>query len=162
MFNLIITEESKANLATMSVSNKDLNGNEYKTDVTYLPDSIRISFDTLEKLSKCTPKDLALYTAIFRFIHNKENVVHVSRTKLMEYASIDKSAISRGIKRLIELKLIVLIDKDTYMIPIDTAYKGNLDLMIKRHEDHIAYEEAIRMEDEARELAHRRKKKNSN
>lgn len=61
---------------------------------------------------------------------------------------LDKGTISKSIKVLIENNFIELIGKDTYKIPIDQTYKGNLNAIIKKDIDNKKKIEEYNKEEE--------------
>ena len=128
----MIKDEEISALGIMEVRDKDDDGNYYRKSVSYLKDSIRITITTALKLGSCSKAAYFIYFAIVNRLNKYDYEVKVTRSDIKSATGFSDASISRGIGELIDEKIIELIDKDTYHIPINQCVKGNVNKIIAK------------------------------
>lgn len=151
-YALYIEDDTLNNIDCMFVTDIDDNGVRYAKSVSYLSESVRLSINTLIKLQQCSKSAYSLYIALLYKLCNNTNVINIDTKALKSILGYSDSVISRA---KVELKNAGLIEiskeyKDTYIIPIDTAYKGNLNKMIEKHKERKAELERLELEEKER------------
>lgn len=152
MNKICIRNDTLDNIDCMELVDIDDNGVRYTKSIAYLSKSVRLSIDTLVKLQSCSKGAYSLYIVLLYKLCNNTNVITISNKTLKSIIGCSDSVISRSKAELKELKLIEISEenKDTYIIPIYTAYKGNLNKMIQKYKENKA--ELERIEKEEREF----------
>lgn len=132
-----IKDEELNSIDFMALTDIDDNGVRYNKLVYYLSKSARLKIETLSAICECKPVEsvLKVYVTLLAKLENNHTVVTISRKDIKQYTDLSDATVSRSIQSLVNAKLIEVIDKDTYQIPIDTCYKGNLNVIIKKHKD---------------------------
>lgn len=150
---LCIRSDTLNNIDCMELVDIDDNGIRYTKSVSYLAKSVRLSLDTLVKLQSCSKGAYSMYIVLLHKLCKDTNVVTISNKELKEIIGCSDSVISRSKDELKEAKLIEISEdnKYTYIIPIDKAYKGNLNKMIQKYKEYKAEEERIAKEEQEKE-----------
>lgn len=151
MFKIHIEDDELNNVDCMTISEKDDNGVQYTKKISYLAKSVRLSIDTLIKLQSCSKSANSLYILLLCKLVKDTNVVTISNKELKEITGYSDSVISRAKEELVNLGLIKLSKeyKYTYILPIDKAYKGNLNKIIHKYKEQQAELERIKEEEKA-------------
>ena len=151
MINKIcIRDDTLNNIDNMELIDIDDKGVRYTKSISYLSKSVRLSIDTLVKLQQCTKSAYSLYVVLLYKLCNNTNVITINNKTLKSIIGCSDSVISRAKTELKNIGLIEMSEehKDTYIIPIDTAYKGNLNKMIQKHNEAKAEIERIEKEEQ--------------
>lgn len=148
---IYIEENTLNNIDCMEITDIDDNSTFYTKNVSYLNKSVRLTIDSLIKLQSCTKGAFSIYVVLLHELCNNTNIIHIDRKTLKSILNYSDSNISRGITELCKVGLIKIFNKDTYIIPIDTAYKGNLNKIIKKYKEIKNEEERIEKEIKERE-----------
>ena len=151
MINKIcIRDDTLNNIDNMELIDIDDKGVRYTKSISYLSKSVRLSIDTLVKLQQCTKSAYSLYVVLLYKLCNNTNVITINNKTLKSIIGCSDSVISRAKTELKDIGLIEMSEehKDTYIIPIDTAYKGNLNKMIQKHNEAKAEIERIEKEEQ--------------
>ena len=151
MINKIcIRDDTLNNIDNMELIDIDDKGVRYTKSISYLSKSVRLSIDTLVKLQQCTKGAYSLYVVLLYKLCNNTNVITINNKTLKSIIGCSDSVISRAKTELKDIGLIEMSEeyKDTYIIPIDTAYKGNLNKMIQKHNEAKAEIERIEKEEQ--------------
>lgn len=146
---LCIRNDTLNNIDCMELVDIDDNGIRYTKSISYLSKSVRLSIDTLVKLQSCSKGAYSLYIVLLYKLCNNTNVITISNKILKSIIGCSDSVISRSKAELKDIGLIEISEesKDTYIIPIDTAYKGNLNKMIQKYKENKAELERIEKEE---------------
>ena len=85
--------------------------------------------ESLELLSKLKLTSVELSTLLFLSskIRQEDNIVYIKQTEISEELTLDKSNLSKAIKKLRELGLIAKV-KNGYMINPNLIYKGKKEM----------------------------------
>ena len=151
MINKIcIRDDTLNNIDNMELIDIDDKGVRYTKSISYLSKSVRLSIDTLIKLQQWTKGAYSLYVVLLYKLCNNTNVITINNKTLKSIIGCSDSVISRAKTELKNIGLIEMSEehKDTYIIPIDTAYKGNLNKMIQKHNEAKAEIERIEKEEQ--------------
>lgn len=118
----------------------DIDGNEYQKLILYMKNS-SVTSDDLDLILINEKKYVGM---LIHYIKNKlewgTNVVELVPNDICAYSKIDRADISKGIKRLIELNIIVQantkneykdISKYIYIVNHNYIFKGNIKNLIK-------------------------------
>lgn len=150
MNKIYIKDDAFNNIDNMELLDIDDKGIQYTKRIYYLSKSVRLSIDTLIKLQQCTKGAYSLYIVLLYKLCNNTNVITINNKTLKSIIGCSDSVISRAKTELKDMGLIEMSEeyKDTYIIPIDTAYKGNLNKMIQKHNESKAEIERIEKEEQ--------------
>lgn len=123
-----------------TIIDKDIDDNEYHKLIRYMTNK-SVTDNSVVLIIRKEPMYVAL---VFDFIANNliwgTNVIKLEPKEIMSSVDIDKSEVSRAIKRLIELKFIVRVNtinkykelnKYLYIVNHNYLFKGNSKNLIK-------------------------------
>ena len=130
----MINENEKESLEFRSIVDKDDNGNTYTKSIYYMKESVRISIKTLIELGNCSKSAREVYIAIINEMDKNKYEVTVSRGILKEVTNLSDASVSLAVKEL-KTKGMVIVDKDTYHIPINQCVKGNVNTIIQKEKE---------------------------
>lgn len=145
-----VDDDELNSIDIMEVNNVDKNGVKYQEDIYYIGDSVRFKIDDLIKYNQCSLAARDIYTLILSKLKNNTNVLNITRKEIKSVLNVSDASISRSIKELLDIGLLRLKDKDTYVIPINKVYKGNVNKIIKRYKEEKEREEQIKREQESK------------
>lgn len=135
MNDVNITEKELLNIGEMIINSKDDFDRPYTIKNKFLGKSVRVTIRRLFDIAQLNKATQLVFFYILERLHKDTNVVKVKRNDFVEVLQLDKGTVSKAIKTLIENNFIEVIEKDTYKIPIDQTYKGNLNTIIKKDID---------------------------
>ena len=128
------------NFGKKTIIDKDIDDNEYHKLIRYMTNK-SVTDNSVVLIIRKEPMYVAL---VFDFIANNliwgTNVIKLEPKEIMSSVNIDKSEVSRAIKRLIELKFIVSantidkykeLNKYLYIVNHNYLFKGNSKNLIK-------------------------------
>jgi hypothetical protein len=150
-------------LRSMTIRDTDNNNREYDKDVYVLSNSYRIGLEQLCKLLECDRASRMIYALFVTILDCNSNVIHLSRADICRYTGFSKATVTVGLNTLKEQKLIVETVKNEFVIPLDTAYKGNLTKMMEQALEAEKLEQQIQesQQDDCMQLLSRLKFKKS-
>lgn len=148
MNDVNIDEKELLNIDEMIINGTDDINRPYTIRNKYLGKSVRVTIRRLFDIAQLNKATQLVFFYILDRLHKDCNVVKVKRNDFVEVLQLDKGTISKSIKVLIENNFIELIGKDTYKIPIDQTYKGNLNTIIKKDIDNKKKIEEYNKEEE--------------
>ena len=105
---------------------------KHSKNICVLSDSYVIGLEQLCKLLECDRASRMIYALFVTVLDCNSNVIHLSRADICRYTGFSKATVTVGLNTLKEQKLIVETDKNEFVIPLDTAYKGNLTKMMEQ------------------------------
>lgn len=145
----MINENEKESLEFRPIVDKDDNGRTYTKSIYYMKESVRISIKTLIELGNCSKSAREVYIAIINEMDKNKYEVTVSRSTLKEVTKLSDASISLAVKEL-KTKGMVIVDKDTYHIPINQCVKGNVNTIIQKEKELQEESAMLEQEKEAR------------
>lgn len=148
MNEIIIDEQELLNISEMTVPEYNSKGEMVNKPCKYLDESIRIKIDRLYDIAYCNRSTQLVYFYILDCLKKNTNAIKIERNNFEKVLNLDKGTISKAIKSLVENKFIQIIDKDTYKIPIDQTFKGNIDTIIKKDKERKEEERRYKLEQE--------------
>lgn len=148
MNEIIIDEQELLNISEMTVPEYNNKGETVNKPCKYLDESIRVKIDRLYDIAYCNRSTQLVYFYILDCLKKNTNVIKIERSNFEKVLNLDKGTISKAIKSLVENKFIQIIDKDTYKIPIDQTFKGNIDTIIKKDKERKEEERRYKIEQE--------------
>ena len=147
---ICINDDKLDSVDIMEVTGLDKNNNKYTLDVYYLGNSVRFKLEELAKFNMFSLSARNIYVLILSKLKNNTNVINISRKEIKTVLNVSDSLISRSIKELIDGDFIELIDKDTYSIPINKVYKGNINKMISLYKNEQEKLKQLKLEEESK------------
>lgn len=147
---ICVIDDELNNIDTMEIKGVDKKGREYQEDIYYNSDSVRFKLEDLAKYNQCSLAARDIYVLLLSKLKKNTNVININRKEIKEILNLSDSAISKGLKELLEVGLFRLKEKDTYIIPINKVYKGNLTKMVKLYKEEKEREEQIKREEESK------------
>lgn len=148
MNEIIIDEQELLNISEMTVPEYNSKGEMVNKSCKYLDESIRVKIDRLYDIAYCNRSTQLIYFYILDCLKKNTNVIKIERINFEKVLNFDKGTISKAIKSLVENKFIQIVDKDTYKIPIDQTFKGNIDTIIKKDKERKEEERRYKLEQE--------------
>lgn len=148
MNEIIIDEQELLNIDEMTVPEYNNKGEVINRSCKYLNESVRVKIDRLYDIAYCNRSTQLVYFYILDCLKKNTNVVKIERNTFEEVLTLGKGTISKAIKSLVEKNFIQIIDKDTYKVPIDQSFKGNIDTIIKKDKERKEEERRYKLEQE--------------
>ena len=151
IYDYLNTDENELNsIDIMEVNNIDKNGDRYSEDIYYNSASVRFKLEDLAKYNHCSLGAREIYILILSKLKKDTNILKLNRKDIKTTINISDASISRSIKELLNCGLLRILEKDTYVIPLNKVYKGNLTKMVKLYKAEKEKEEQLKKEEESK------------